>query len=138
MNQNVLLVENILTVFLSNQYFQKWKSFLEDNASTYNKSINNNCDYTHEQYDIYNKYNELLESLLNKCCLEYHVSIQQFYHTCKELNDIHNPIVEVFCTLILSSTEIEMFSDIIQKKDKREYFYHIIESWRVTLNSNHK
>jgi len=132
------LIENILDLFLSNDYFNIWKELLENNTILYNNNKDIDCDYTHIQYDIYNEYNNLIENQLEKCCMKYNISIKEFYFICKELNNTNNVIVDVFCTLILSLTEIEIFNDIISNIEKRQYFYHIIESWRGTLRSDRK
>jgi hypothetical protein len=134
-------VEDVLGLFLSHEYFDKWILFISDNATLFSR--NETCavsgnQYTLKQYEIFDHFTELIEGQLNNCCKCLGFSTSEFYETCKRLSDSRNAVVDVFCTLVLSSTEFQLFADIMQDVGKRDYFIQIIQSWRNTLKGQKK
>jgi len=137
-------VEDILALFLSKEYFDKWIEFITDNSVSFSaddgvrKSKDSGNAYSLQQYEIFDQFTVLVENQLNNCCESLGFSSSEFYQTCKILSDSKNTIVEVFCTLVLSSTEFQLFADIMLDACKRGYFIQIIQSWRSTLKSHRK
>ena len=131
-------VEDVLFLFLSNEYFAEWKSYFTNNSATFNESSDISSDFTLAQYDIYQRFNDLVDVQLRECCKSLGFSSQIFYESCKLLSSTKNIAVDVFSTLVVASTEIHTFADIMSNDDKRNYFIHVVESWRVTLQGSRK
>ena len=131
-------VEDVLNLFLSKDYFDKWIAFIDNNCELFSESGDGRQDYTLVQYETYNEFNGFVEGQLHNACDTLGFKNEDFLESCKELTDANNPIVDVFCSLVISSTEFQLFADIMTDANKRKYFIQIIESWRTTLKSHRK
>lgn len=142
MNLDDTCVEDILALFVSEEYFNKWVMFMTEHSATFLSDVSCNKDsgndYTLQQYEVFDIFTDLVELQLKNCCESVGVSTSDFYQTCKTLSDSKNVMVDVFCTLVLSSTEFELFADIMKDAGKRSYYIQIIQSWRTALKSHRK
>lgn len=135
-------IENVIEVFFDGNYMNEWKEFININSKYFHKE---NKEYDHKHYEIYEEFNNLVENQLINCCERVGYSSNSFFHECKDiLNDTKNKnstkyeFINIFCILVIASTEFELFCDLMKDINKQKYYFQIFESWKKTLKTYKK
>ena len=133
-------VEDIIVMLLSCDYIGKWEKFISDNEHTFSDGCSD-CDYSHPQYALFERFSSLVDDQIKECCTKVGYSTSSFHQACRDSMDgpnKGNDAAGIFCTLVVASTEFETFADIMSDKNKKKYFFQILESWRISLHKQRK
>ena len=130
--------EDVLSLFFSKDHFDKWVNFINSNCDVFVQKEGDREDFSLAQYEVYEQFNVFVDDQLLCACDSLGYKTADFLEYCKDHSDGADPMVDVFSTLVLSSTEFRLFADVMSDENKRNYFVHIIESWRTTLRSHRK
>ncbi len=136
-NLNLNLVENVICTLFEDNCFSKWEMRVNDDASLFSTVCKEDCEFSHEQYQLFEKFSGFVEDQLCECCSKYGVSTKEFYNACSLLTG-NEPMVDVFCMLVLASTEFNLYADIMNSDEKRKYYFQIMKSWKVSFLKDRK
>jgi hypothetical protein len=102
----------------------QWREFLLEKEGDFK----NEEEFSHRDYETYRDFMNLIEGTLQEKCDDYGMKLDDFFDLCRVHDDL--PVVNVFCTILTISASPEMFFEIMCNREKREYMFSIIKSWR--------
>ena len=79
--------------------------------------------------EIHGKYCNLMENILEEPLRKSNTTINEFLSICTNLRDESDGHVQTFIDLLLTVNKYEIFSELMQCKDKREYYFYILKGW---------
>ncbi len=102
--------------------------YLDEQQSTFETLTNATSDHSHEQYQIYQSYIKLVESLVIKVCKQSNIEVHQLHEYIRENSDV-DPYIQLFSDIFLKINEYDMFHEYIRNTDKRKYLLQIIKGY---------
>lgn len=133
---NMDKVVSVIEDCLADGRTAEWNNFMVDNAIEFedneSKEKSSVIAYTHRHHDIHAEFCSILELQFTENCARHGLSCSEFYDGCRE-NEEKESIVEIFVTLINMSAEFSLFADVMRSREKRDYFFHIIKSYRMSM-----
>ena len=133
------VLKSVIASYLESESLECIENCMKSNASFFSKEEEHKLVYT----EIFEKYCNLMEGLLEEPLKRENTSIESFIKICSNLREsLKENNVQVFIDLILSVTDYEFFAELMQSADKRDYFFHILRGWqaeskRLTDSSAH-
>ena len=121
-------IEQITTVIsdsFSEAALKKWEEFMETNEDDF---LNISGEFSHRHHTIYNDFILLVENRISKICSSMDIEIDDFFDCVKKYENV--PVVDVFNTLIILTTNFESFADVMIDPRKRQYLFVGIKMWR--------
>lgn len=94
--------------------------------------VKKDCEFTLQQYEAYQEFCDLLEDRVIGSCGVIGVDAKDFYKVCCD-NQECSPVVSTFSTILLISTEFELFDDVMRDQEKRRYMFKIWRDWGNAL-----
>ena len=83
--------------------------------------------------DLHAQYSAIVEGHVSAVLAAEGTSESDFYEYCRQAKVEGEEWTVVFVELITASTDFEVFADLMRSKDKRGYFFQIMQMWKQTL-----
>lgn len=122
------VLKRVISSYLESESLERVEDFMKNNSSFFTSEEEHKLVYT----EIFEKYCQLMESLLEEPLKRENTSVESFIQICSNLREsLKENNVQVFIDLILSVTNYEFFAELMQSVDKRDYFFHILRGWQA-------
>ena len=115
-----------LRALLSIESVNILNQYLDEHQNTFKSLASSTSDYSHEQYQIYQTYIELVEGLIVKICRQNNVEVNQLHQYIRDSSD---PYIELFSSLFMKINDFDMFREYISDDNKRKYLLQIIKGY---------
>ena len=117
-----------LKALLSTDIIRVLNEYLDEQQSTFETLTNATSDHSHEQYQIYQSYIKLVESLVLKVCKQNKIEVHQLHGYIRDNSDV-DPHIQLFSDIFLKINEYDMFHEYIRDTGKRKYLLQIIKGY---------
>ncbi len=118
----------VLRALLSTESINILNQYLDEKQQVFESHRDSTSDYSHEQYQIYQSYIELVEGLLVKYCRQSNVEVNQLHEYVRD-NSESDPYIDLFSNLFVKIYDFDLFREYIIDKDKRNYLLQIIKGY---------
>jgi hypothetical protein len=86
--------------------------------------------YTMAQTAMHKEFTAFVDANMNSFVSKHKRTVQQFYELCAKVSNAA-PQVQAFIDLLTASSEFPIFVDMMSNRERREYFFYIMRSWRM-------
>jgi hypothetical protein len=111
---------------------KRWQAFMNDNEAVFaGRSAND--EHTLECTNVHEQFGQLVDAAIEEFLTTKGWTVLRFYELLRDYRAEGN--VSVFITLLSSVSNFQAFADIMGDRDKRRYYFQILNSWSTQLLS---
>lgn len=89
--------------------------------------------YTIQQTAMHKEFTAFVDANMNAFVQKHKKTVPQFFEMCAKITEAA-PQVQAFIDLLTSASEFPIFVDMMSNREKREYFFYVMRSWRSELD----
>ena len=123
------VLKDVVAFCLSNDSLRVIEDFMMANACFFTKDEEHKLVYT----EVFEKYQELVESLITEPLKRSKTSLDKFYEICTRLRGEVDGNVQTFIDLVVSVSDYTFFAEIMQSSEKRDYYFIILRGWQSSM-----
>ena len=123
------VLKDVVAFCLSNDSLRVIEDFMMANACFFTKDEEHKLVYT----EVFEKYQELVESLITEPLKRSKTSLDKFYEICIRLRGEVDGNVQTFIDLVVSVSDYTFFAEIMQSSEKRDYYFIILRGWQSSM-----
>jgi len=117
-----------LKALLSTESINSLNEYLDKQQNIFESLVDASSDHSHEQYQIYVSYIDLVETLVLKACRQCKIALHQLHEYIRENSDT-DPHIQVFSEIFVKINDYDMFHEYIRDSAKRNYLLQIIKGY---------
>ena len=124
------LLRAVIARILDPDSMEELKQFMISNEAEFDGDVE---EHKLCHTDLHTQYSSIVEGHVAAVLSTNDTSESDFYEYCRQAKAEGEEWTVVFVELITASTDFEVFADLMRSKDKRGYFFQIMQMWKQSL-----
>ena len=122
---------------LDQEAIQAWQDFMQQHEAAFEEVEGAKDEYRLECTDIHAQFQQLVEGQMETALSEVGHSTESFYKICSAVDGTDmGENLQAFVQFTLCAVDYPVFADIMRSREKREYYFFILRSWRSALSGD--
>ena len=105
-----------------------------ESAAVRNNKSSKHREYSNTNYNVYQRFSNLMEEIIQDSCSIEHIDIEQFYSNCA--SETLSPAFDVFSKVLLISTDFQTFDDVMRNDEMRRYMFKLWRDWGNVMSKS--
>jgi hypothetical protein len=132
-DEELAIVAETAIFALQGPSIQRWQAFMDENEAVFaGRSAND--EHTLQCTEVHEAFGRLVDGSIDEFLDAKGWTALRFYELLRDYQAEGS--VSVFITLLSSVSDFQAFADIMGSRDKRSYYFQILNRWRQTLEAN--